>query len=272
MVFRQLRDAFGLSDEERYRRARRIVKRYEGNSNKFDRNGEAWLLRAMAPLSPRVVFDVGAHIGEWSQAARAALPEADIHAFELTPDTFETLRANVSDPRVTLNPFGLSDADGTMTFKDYGDNSGGNSTVLRLVFQDRERGFTLREGQLRAGSSYCAEHGIDRIDLMKIDVEGAESMVLRGFAPLLERQAIGVIQFEYGYAAGDMHMLMRDYYDLFEGWGYVVGPLKRTGVLFRPFEYRLNDFTSGPNYVAVPAARKDLRAALQGAPIPGYLD
>jgi hypothetical protein len=43
---------------------------------------------------------------------------------------------------------------------------------------------------------YCARCGIDRIDVLKVDVEGAESLVLAGAADLLARRAIAVVLIE----------------------------------------------------------------------------
>jgi hypothetical protein len=45
---------------------------------------------------------------------------------------------------------------------------------------------------------YCAERGIDRIDFLKLDVEGAELEVVTGAGQLLERGAIRAILLEVG--------------------------------------------------------------------------
>ena len=68
-------------------------------------NGERFVLER---LDPEVVFDVGANVGQWALMASAACPRAQIHCFEIVPDTFEKLKA-VTRPNVTLNNFGLSD-------------------------------------------------------------------------------------------------------------------------------------------------------------------
>jgi hypothetical protein len=47
--------------------------------------------------------------------------------------------------------------------------------------------------------------------------------------------------------------------------------LKPTGVLFMNFSYRLNDFNSGPNFVAVHNSQKDIINAIQGKAIKGYV-
>ena len=110
------------------------------------------------------------------------------------------------------------------------------------------------------GDEYCQQHGIQHIDFLKIDVEGADHLVLEGFDRMLDSRAVRVVQFEYGYTHGDAHFLMRDFYALFERHGYIVGRLEPAGVAFSPWTYEKNDFTSGPNYVAIAG---DDAAALQ---------
>jgi hypothetical protein len=64
---------------------------------------------------------------------------------------------------------------------------------------------------------------------------------------------------------------MKDFYKFFNDRNYIVGPLKPTGVLFMNFSYRLNDFNSGPNFVAVHNSQKDIINAIQGKAIKGYV-
>jgi hypothetical protein len=120
------------------------------------------------------------------------------------------------------------------------------------------------------GDDFCKENGIESIDLLKIDVEGAEFMVLEGFANMLKNNAIRIIQFEYGYANGDTHTLMKDFFRLLGDYGYVTGPLKKTGVLFMDFVYPLNDFNSGPNFVSLLSNDEELISHISGKSIEGY--
>lgn len=52
--------------------------------------------------------------------------------------------------------------------------------------------------QLRTIDSFCGEHCISAIDILKIDAEGYDLHVLHGAAGLLERQSVGVIYVEAG--------------------------------------------------------------------------
>lgn len=122
----------------------------------------------------------------------------------------------------------------------------------------------LRECSLTTGDFYCAKRGIDHIDLLKLDVEGAESTVLKGFSRMLEEARIAAVQFEYNFAAIRSHFLLSDFYDLFEPAGFVVGKIFPDAVEFRAYDiYRDEDFL-GPNYLAVRRDRRDLIGALRG--------
>ena len=116
---------------------------------------------------------------------------------------------------------------------------------------------------------YCKTNNIKSIDFLKIDVEGSEHMVLEGFTDLLSKKAIKVIQFEYGYANADVHFLMRDFFKFFERFGYIIGKLIKNGVIFSDFDYKLNDFNSGPNFVAIRNDDIQLKELISCKPILG---
>lgn len=253
-----------------YSWAKRYIRKYEGFSYRFEKNGEKVLINRLRDFDIKTVFDVGANVGDWTSMALANFPDAEVHSFELSKETYKTLSNNVTNQRAALNNFGLSDMECDITYKDYGVNSGVNTILSCADFHDKRIKFTEKTGHLKTGDAYCQEHGIDSIDLLKIDVEGAEHLVLAGFKNMLERKQIKVIQFEYGYTQGDAHFLMKDFYQLFHQHGYLVGPLKPTGVLFGDFNYTLNDFNSGPNFVAVAQDYHGIVEAIKGRQILGY--
>ncbi len=253
-----------------YKLCRSYVRTYEGYSYRFSKNGEAQLLKQLSAQNIKTVFDVGANVGDWSLIAGAGLSDADIHAFELSDTTFLELKRAADRHGFKANNFGLSDQDAEIVYKNYGDGSTLNTIVAGADFHDANIPAQEKRARVMRGDDYCATNGIDHIDFLKIDVEGAEHLVLDGFKNMLSRGRISVIQFEYGYVNGDAHFLMKDFFTLFKAHDYVIGPLKPKGVIFGDFDYRLNDFKSGPNYVAVAKSRTDLIKAVQGPSIKGF--
>jgi len=244
----------GLSDPKfaSYALAKKYIRYYEGFSYDFAKNGELFLLDSLESASINIIFDVGANIGRWSKISRDKFPNAYIYAFELSQKTFLTLKNNLSkENRVVSENIGLSNQSGDVLYKDYGENSPVNTILYNANFHDFRIKPKIRHGTLSTGDEYCQKNNIQQIDLLKIDVEGAEHLVLYGFEQMLKKKVIRMIQFEYGYANGDAKFLIKDFYKLMEDFGYVTGPLKPNGVCFMDFQYPLNDFNSGPNYVSV---------------------
>jgi amino acid adenylation domain-containing protein/FkbM family methyltransferase len=151
------------------------------------------------------VFDVGANIGLFTLMVHSTIHDAVVYAFEPIPTTFDVLRANVELYGLNVKPYncGISDHEGTATFTFYPKVSassgmyadvGADEQVTRafMANQDdrlREYADELMEGRfegvevscpLRTLSEVIREAGVERIDLLKVDVEKAELDVLRG--------------------------------------------------------------------------------------------
>ncbi len=237
---------------------RLFLRAFENCNYDMMTNGEAWLLRCLAPLGPRVVFDVGANVGHWSALAAATLPGAVIHAFEFVPDTFRQLaqRAAGLGGRVVANPFGLGDRAGEVEVNIVPDDS-----TLSSVVKLHEGARRVMSCPIAAGDDYLDQAGIERIDLLKIDVEGAEHLVLTGLARALGAGRIDIIQFDYGQANILTKVLLHDYHQELEALGYVVGKLFPVRIDFRAYRIEHEDFI-GPNFVAVRRDRADILAAL----------
>jgi FkbM family methyltransferase len=231
---------------------------YNNVNYDFNSNGEARVLRLLGTRSIGCIFDVGANVGDWLLLARRWCPSAHIHAFEIVPDTFSTLqRRSSSSPAVTLNPIGLAEQPGRVEVIHCLDDSGLSSVI---PWPHGKQSTTL-SCQVVTGDDYCADHHIDHIDLLKLDIEGAELPVLRGFRRMLCAGAINVIQFEYGYVNILPKFLLKDLVEFLTAHGYVVGKMFPTYVDFRPYDLKDEDFM-GPNYCAVRQSRQDLIALL----------
>ena len=214
--------------------------------NLFAENGERALLDRLSSGSVRVVFDVGANIGTWSRHALKVFPNAELHAFEIVPDTCSLLRGNIGgDKRVHVNQFGLSDESGNVDVHLYSSN-----LISSMFSLDIQRDVTKTIAcAVRRGADYAAAQGIDHIDVLKIDVEGAEGKVLSGFEPMFSERRIGVVQFEYNRGAILGDFLLKHAYKFFRPRGYRLGRLGPEGVQFHEYELAHEDFL-GPNYVA----------------------
>jgi len=132
------------------------------------------------------VLDVGANVGYFSLVATAAGgPASEALAFEPNPPVAELLRGTVArNPgrRISVVEAACAEREGRAALQVAGDP--GNSGLSTLA-GPLEGGRTVEVRTLRL-DRFCAEHGIEP-DLLKIDVEGAEALVLRGAEDLLRR-------------------------------------------------------------------------------------
>lgn len=134
-------------------------------------------------LTPDGVFlDIGANAGIYTlSAARAYAAQGSgyVLAVEANPTMQQRLLYNVAlnrlDKHVRLAPVALSNRDGEVTFSLSSSNLGESGLLAAGGETLRVPGLTL--------ASLLAEHGITRIDGMKIDVEGMEDVIL---APFIE--------------------------------------------------------------------------------------
>jgi hypothetical protein len=156
-----------------------------------------------------------------------------------------------------VNPIGLSDHAGQMELIHCLDDS-----ELSSVFRwPHGKPTTTISCTVSTGDDYCATHGIDHIDFLKLDVEGAELLALRGFRQMLGAGQIDVIQFEYGSVNILPRVLLKDIVEFLTEHGYVVGKVYPTYIDYKPYELKDEDFL-GPNYLAIRQGCDDLRALL----------
>ncbi len=132
-------------------------------------------------LHPDFVFlDIGANIGGYALAVAAqAGARARILAFEPQPEVFERLIYNIR-----ANPFGtvkalavaVADRDGEITL--FLDPRNKGEASVKIVSADHARQVRV---PARTLLGIVQEEGFGHIDAVKLDVEGAEDMILKQF-------------------------------------------------------------------------------------------
>lgn len=220
---------------------------YENRNFDFQSNGEEWCLRQLAGADMRCAFDVGANVGDWTALALQVWPETAVHAFEIVPANFEQLERNVgASGRVRLNPVGLSDTEAEIEVHFSRTTHFRASAYAMPDVPDT----ILVKARVVRGDDYARQRALEQIDYLKIDVEGMEGAVLRGFREMLRQKRVRVIQFEYNTTNIVSGFLLRNAYELLAPMGYSIGKLYPNYVDFRPYELAHEDFC-GPNFIAV---------------------
>ncbi len=143
-------------------------------------------------LEPGGTFvDVGAHIGSYAlKAAKIVGPAGRVIAIEPNPDTLQRLRDNLRASGatvVTVQPVACADSETSLEFfASLGSNTGGSSLSQTSASRDAQ---PVRAYQVRARplDAIIEEAGLGRVDVVKIDTEGAELSVLKGARRTLAR-------------------------------------------------------------------------------------
>lgn len=158
-----------------------------------------------------VMFDLGANFGYYAITIASALEgDCRIYAFEPNPNTLERFKRNVAlngTGGLHLLEMGLSDTAGHALVVETPAHSG--AAYLR---QTSTSGVPVTSLDL-----FCDQNHIDRLDLIKMDVEGAELRALRGGVQTLKRfQPVLLIELNpetserEGYSVRDVVVLLED--------------------------------------------------------------
>ncbi len=149
----------------------------------YEKENLEYLLRLLGDISEPVVLDIGANIGNHTLAF--ATVAKHVYAFEPIPEIFALLSTNVTQnnlANVTASNIALSDDTGTATIYMVTEGNFGASS-----FDKRIDGVEAVTVQKIRGDSFVAANKIEKVDLVKIDVEAHEVFVLRGLMETLSR-------------------------------------------------------------------------------------
>lgn len=165
--------------------------------NIIENNYDTFLFKRLESekLEGKIIFDIGAHIGFHSfYFAKLVGPHGKVYSFEPNPKNVERLkiiREKNNDIKNIISVFDIavSNVLGTEEFSmsddiESGRSSGGFIDTADTIWERvafKQRGFTEIKVKTAPLDLFEKELGIkDLPDIIKIDVEGAESLVLAG--------------------------------------------------------------------------------------------
>lgn len=186
-VIRRLCRRFGI-DIQRYSPARRLAT-----------ESDHAIQQLLAGRRVQTVFDVGANLGQSAKFYRSIFPAATVHSFEPSADTHAALSAACAgDPQIRTWQLAISDGAGTREFFINADHT----TSSLLAAAEGIHNPDLREKLAGVGSvevkcetldSFCRQQAIGEIDLLKLDIQGAELQALQGGAELFRAGRVRLV-------------------------------------------------------------------------------
>ena len=120
-----------------------------------------------------IIVDIGAHIGAFSVVAGKKASKGKVFSYEPEPSNFQQLKKNVelnNLQNVSIFNMGVLGSKGTKEFYSSNQHTGGSS-VLKVPGKKISASFTTIEDIFQ-------ENGLEKIDYLKMDVEGAEYDIL----------------------------------------------------------------------------------------------
>lgn len=179
---------------------------------------DRFLRKTLAGRKAPVVLDVGANEGRYSANVHAVSPQAVVYAFEPHPVTYGKLVKNLAHlGAATIRPVHAAAGmdSGVVELFDYASQDGSSHASLHrgVIEQIQGAEAVSHRVQLLRLDDFAAEHGLGRIDLLKIDTEGNELAALRGFGRHIAAGLVDVIHFEFNEMNVVSGVFFKDFWD-----------------------------------------------------------
>ncbi|MET0645766.1 MAG: FkbM family methyltransferase [Pyrinomonadaceae bacterium] len=157
------------------------------------------------------VFDVGANVGELTLLfSRFVGAGGVVHAFEPCGETFgrlELICRAASLRNVRLNRLALAEDESPVSLHVYDEAHMSWNTRARRPLEDYGidvKPLAVEQAPATTLDLYCERNGVTGIDLLKLDVEGAEFQVMLGARRMLREKRVRRVTFEFGQTTFDM--------------------------------------------------------------------
>ncbi|MGE5435679.1 MAG: FkbM family methyltransferase [Syntrophothermus sp.] len=230
----------------------------ENNDNcDFNINGEKFLVdQVLSLFKDKIqIFDIGANIGNYSQMLISECNQRGldykIHIFEPTNPCIKILEEKFkTNNKIIINKFGVSNKSIESTIYYDAETSGFSSLYQRDLKSENVELNIAENIKLKRLDEYIRENDIQKINFIKIDIEGHEIAAFNGLGEYLNNDFIDIIQFEYGSTNLDSRTNLLDFYKLFESRGFEILKIRKK-YLERRIYNRKHDTFQYSNFVAI---------------------
>jgi FkbM family methyltransferase len=234
--------------------ALKFVKAYNNVSYNSQTNGEMNVFKTIIQEQKCKIFvDCGANDGldalVYSKIGGASM---EVYAFEPVQNTYHKLQKR-ADGHKNIHCFnlGLGEKEETIIFSHLPDKD-----YMSSAYHQGAEAIEV-ECKITAGDTFFNEKAIDKINFLKIDVEGMEYSVLKGFDRMISEGKIDIVQFEYTHNYIQANCLLKNVYEFLNERNYVVGKIYPKNVDFSEYNVGMENFY-GANFIAINKNNKNL--------------
>ena len=175
-----------------------------------------------------VIFDIGAHVGETAKLYRTRFPLASLHCFEPFPRSYHELsKVTAQDSLTICLELAVSSEVGQAIFNENANSRTNSFLSIAEQANDYWGAGTYQEiSRIEVATTTVDEISrklaIPHIDILKIDVQGAELAVLEGARNMFEERQVSLVYAELILRPTyiDQHQA-HEYFTFFDSVGYL---------------------------------------------------
>ena len=154
-----------------------------------------------------IFYDIGANYGFYSYLAKTLINRGEVHSFEPNPTVFEYFKKNKKGQDIYLNNCAVGDKDGEVylfgSFKENIYRSGSSSIVESVASYELNKDFYDHKISISSIRLDTYVKSNKPPTIVKIDVEGAEPLVIRGGENMLSMFSPVIIMEVWGGKRGE---------------------------------------------------------------------
>ncbi len=197
------------------------VLRGQGSGTGWDMAGEASADASTLRGVPRPVIVDGANFGQWASAIDRALGNPDARFFLFEPQlACQEVLGELALPNKTVIRAAVGDHAGEALLSGASPGYGAASLYERHDTYFGDMSAHQEKVEVVTLDDVTRDHGLERVDLLKLDVEGAELAALHGARRSLAAGVIRAVAFEFGSANIYSRTFFRDFWELLAPLGF----------------------------------------------------
>lgn len=163
----------------------------------YERETTLWCINHMKNKDPKIIFDIGANFGYFSYLSKTYSPQAKVISFEPDPYNFSWLNRNLKLMEAShFKAENMAISQQRSSVKFIPSNPEDNMNLWSQIKLDSSVAGEEIEVPSISIDEYCEENNIPSVDLIKMDIEGAEGIAVDGMRLGLKKKKYKTVLIE----------------------------------------------------------------------------